>query len=485
MKTSLLPPEKLKTGIPRLDTVLGGGFNRNGCYIVVGPAGSGKTILTNEICFSAIRESKAHALYITLTTESQSKIVQHLSQLSFYDPEEIGRHLFYVSGRQRLQEDGLGGFRDFIAENVKKFGAKILVVDGIERLYEPREKNKISVIDFFHDVQSYLSVTACTAFFIRTSIAKEETYPEVTAVDGILRLHMEEVGPRLVRELSVNKLRGSKPLPGRHEMELTDAGVVIHPRTEIQFLDVAAVDEGKRTRVSFGIPKLDEMLRGGVWSNSATCLLGAPGTGKTLLGCHFLVEGAKRGEKSVYFGFYEPPERLIQKCEMVGLDFRRYVEAGLIEIIWQPPLERNLDSLAEMLLEPLRKNPKAHRRLYIDGFEGFRASAVYEERLPRFLSALTNQLRVLNVTNLISVELNLFKREMHLPRPQFGSIMENVIALRFTEAGQCLTRVLTLMKTRDSDYDPTIHQMKISDKGIQLERLGPQFEDVLSGEAHV
>ena len=40
---------------------------------------------------------------------------------------------------------------------------------------------------------------------------------------------------------------------------------------------------------------------------SVTMLLGSSGSGKTLLGAQFLSEGLKRGERGVYFGFFERP----------------------------------------------------------------------------------------------------------------------------------------------------------------------------------
>jgi len=67
------------------------------------------------------------------------------------------------------------------------------------------------------------------------------------------------------------------------------------------------------------------MLRGGIREGSVTMLLGSSGSGKTLLGMQFLSEGLKRGERGVYFGFYEHPEAVLAKCQRVGIGG---VEAG-------------------------------------------------------------------------------------------------------------------------------------------------------------
>lgn len=484
---NVVQPEKkrLTSGIPRLDHILRGGFLQKSLYVIMGPPGSGKTILTNQICFESIRLNGTNCLYITLTTESQNKLVSHLETLSFFDSKEIGLKMFYVSGRSTLASEGLETFRELFQSSISKFKAKVVVVDGLERLEMKVRDRPEAFLDFMHDLQSFCSIAGATCFALRTILGSGVIVPESTVSDGVIEMHMREVGPRLVRELSVHKIRGSSQLPGRHEVEINEHGVGIHPRTEVQFEHAEISPHEERIRLSTGIEELDRMLNGGLWSNSCTALLGAPGTGKTLLGCFFLIEGAKRGEKGIYFGFYEPPKRLIEKCESVGLPLKEYVENGMIDIIWHPPLEKYIDSLAEQLLEKIRHEGIKNRRLFIDGYEGFRSAAVYHIRLPRFLSALTNQLRVMEVTTIMSLELNLFEREMHLPQAEFGSIMENVINLRFMEHAGKVHRLFTIMKTRDSDYDSSIRQIVITSEGIRFNKISDQLESLLSGDSHL
>jgi circadian clock protein KaiC len=118
---------------------------------------------------------------------------------------------------------------------------------------------------------------------------------------------------------------------------------VVHPRTEVQFHDPAPEAEEARERMPFGVARLDEMMGGGAPSGSATALVGAPGTGKTLLGLSFLAEGARRGQRGTYFGFYEPPPRLLEKAAAVGIPLEEHVRAGRVRLVWQPPLEHMMD----------------------------------------------------------------------------------------------------------------------------------------------
>ena len=58
-------------------------------------------------------------------------------------------------------------------------------------------------------------------------------------------------------------------------------------------------------RVKTGVPGLDALIGGGIPAESVVLVSGAAGTGKTVLVLQFLVEGAKKGERSVYFTFEE------------------------------------------------------------------------------------------------------------------------------------------------------------------------------------
>ena len=151
-------------------------------------------------------------------------------------------------------------------------------------------------------------------------------------VDGVLHLTDELSELRPLRHIRVLKLRGSAPLRGLHSVRITDNGLEVRPRIETLFLH-AAVDDASAAsgaKLSFGVAELDAMLRGGVRQGSITMLLGSSGSGKTLLGMQFLSEGLKRGERSLYFGFYERPETILAKCQRVGIGgLTRGVEDGL------------------------------------------------------------------------------------------------------------------------------------------------------------
>jgi len=144
-----------------------------------------------------------------------------------------------------------------------------------------------------------------------------------------------------------------------------------------------------------------------------------------------------------------------------------------------------LDSLAEQLLEQIRAQEMPRRRLFIDGIEGFRAASVYPDRMPRFLSAFTNQLRTFDVTALCTEELGLFQPNIDMPNPELANVVETVIMLRYVELRSQLYRLISIMKMRESRYDTSIREFRIADHGLQVATSFESAEAILTGHARL
>jgi circadian clock protein KaiC len=67
-------------------------------------------------------------------------------------------------------------------------------------------------------------------------------------------------------------------------------------------------------RTSTGVEGLDYVLRGGLPKERIHLVYGGPGTGKTTLSFQFLLEGARRGEKSVYLALCQTRKELEDVC---------------------------------------------------------------------------------------------------------------------------------------------------------------------------
>ncbi|HDD57504.1 MAG TPA: hypothetical protein ENF43_03190 [Thermoplasmatales archaeon] len=85
-------------------------------------------------------------------------------------------------------------------------------------------------------------------------------------------------------------------------------------------------------RISTGIPKLDELLQGGIPKNSVTLVSGPPGSGKTILCYHFIDEGIKNGERCLYISVDQSVKSLLMHAYSAGFDFLPAIEKGLLKV---------------------------------------------------------------------------------------------------------------------------------------------------------
>ncbi|MCW5852450.1 MAG: recombinase RecA [Anaerolineae bacterium] len=468
------PTRRLATGIRGLDTVLKGGLFRGGLYLLAGLPGTGKTILSNQACFNHVAAG-GRAVYVTLLVEPHGLMVSHLQSMSFYDPSVVGDSMVYVSGYTELEKEGLTGLLDLLRQTIRDRKATLMVLDSLETVRHLSD-SEVEFNRFVHLLQVHTHALGCTSLLL-APFDETRTRAEYALVDGLVELNYDLIGQRAVRQMQVWKFRGSDMLPGRHVFSITDAGITVYPRTEVLVASEPSLAASHHDRLAFGVPGLDQIMQGGVVEGTTTVILGAPGTGKSSLGLHFLTAGARAGEPSLYFGFYEPPPDLIDKANALGLAIDPYLANDTLQLIWYPPLEVNLDVLSHRLLAEVRR--RGVRRLFVDGLSGFQMSAEHPERLSRYLVALCTQLRTLGVTFALAAELpELFDVTVRPPVEGLAVAVDNIIFLRYVERQSQLVRLLSILTARQSAYDTSIREFRITSNGIEV------AANLVGGEAH-
>lgn len=474
------PLRRIPSGVHGLDTLLHGGWLRGGTYIITGSPGTGKTILGNQFCFSAV-SAGGRAVYVTVLAESHGRMVQHLEPLHFFRREEVGRTLHYISGYATLKAEGLVGLTRLITRAVREHEATVLVVDGLSAV-EERAESRLAFREFLHSLCVHNALSGCTSLML-TGMQENPADPQFAMVDGVIVLSAELRGLKSVRSIEVQKFRGSAQLAGKHTFDITDDGLRIYPRTEALYSGQPEVEPDPQKRLAFGIPRLDDMVGGGMVAYSSTLVFGSPGAGKTLLGLHFLAEGARKGEQALYYGFTETGPRLVMKASLVGLDLQPLADQGRLRLESRVAVETLPDALVQDLLELVEKHRP--QRLFLDGLEPFlKSESIDSERASRFLTAVTNELRARHTTVLMTQQVNaLFSSQLRAPMEGVEAIIDNILFVRFVEMRSQLYRMLSVMKMRESDNDPALRLFSISSEGIHVEETFEGAEAVLTGQA--
>ena len=459
--------DRLQSGIAGLDTLLLGGFIRNGLYIVYGAPGAGKTILSNQICY-AQATTGGRALYVTLLSEQHERLLANLRGLSFFDETKVAREITYISAFQLLERDGLAGLLTLLRREIVAHAASLLILDGLVAA-EAYATTELELKKFIHELQMLAAAADCTMFLLTSSgHGANDHRPEHTMVDGIIALRDAGHGWRQEREVQIRKFRGSDHLGGQHPMRISSDGIVVWPRTESLPLPAQHRNFDPLQRLSTGVSGLDAMMHGGLPAGSSTLVLGPVGSGKTCLALQFL-SGATAEEPGVFLGFCEKPSELLARAASIAPHLSALAETGAVRFLWQGAAEDVIDRVACHLLTQVRAI--GARRVVIDGLLGFEDMTVQPERIKLFLQALSVQLRELGVTALCTAEVpELLGPVSRAPLSRLTPIAENLIMLRHVDHDNSLKRVVSIMKLRDSRLDSRLRGFEIGAEGIVLDR---------------
>jgi circadian clock protein KaiC len=470
---------RLPSGIPGLDTVLGGGFFESGVYIIHGLPGCGKTIFANQLCYNHVARGGS-AVYVTLLAESHSRMLQHIRPLSFFDEAAIPGKLSYLSAFSDLENDGLKGLMASLRREMRARNVSVLVLDGLVAAAEAAETDR-ELKKFVHEVQTSAVFHGCTVFML-TSGSPQRVNAEHTMVDGIIELDDRLYDARSERSLQVRKFRGASSLRGKHAFRITDDGLRVFPRIEALY-DEAPAEVSAPRGMSTGIESLDGLIAaGGLPQSSTTVIVGSSGTGKTTLALHFLSQCTPE-QPGLIFGFFESPARLRSKARAFGIDLEAMESSGALHIVWRSQGEHVLDELGHTLLAEV--TARGIRRVAVDGLSGFFESAVFPERSNRFFSCLTNELRRRGVTVVMTLETRDVVGSTIATPFGVSGFVDNLVFLRFAEHTGHVKRLLTITKMRDSEFRSGLYELQIASSGVRVAGLHSVDHDIIPASTPV
>jgi circadian clock protein KaiC len=128
--------QRLKTGIPHLDIVLGGGLPVGSLTVVAGAPGTGKTILAEQICFQNATTARK-AVYYSTVSEPPEKFISNLETFHFFERGALVDKVEFINLGEMLQDDEHGGLASVMEEISRKCVTEhpsVVVVDSAKAL---------------------------------------------------------------------------------------------------------------------------------------------------------------------------------------------------------------------------------------------------------------------------------------------------------------------------------------------------------------
>jgi circadian clock protein KaiC len=231
--------ERISTGIPRLDTMLGGkGVFRGTTILVSGTAGTGKTSLAGHFVNAACQHGE-RCLYFSFE-ESPAQLLRNFLSIGLDLKQWVAKKLLtFHSGRSTTY--GLEMHLAVIHKLVREIEPQVVVIDPISSLVQ--SGTRLDTHSMLVRLMDFLKMQGITAVLTNLSAqgkALEATDVQISSlVDTWLLLRDIELGGERNRSMYVLKSRGMAHSNQLREFRLTDHG--------FEVLDVYVGPEGVLT----------------------------------------------------------------------------------------------------------------------------------------------------------------------------------------------------------------------------------------------
>jgi circadian clock protein KaiC len=317
-------------------------------------------------------------------------------------------------------------------------------------------------------LKSYLIEVGCTVLFLDGRSTEDQSLQLHSTVSTVIKIDQKvtEYGA-IQRSLTVTKMRASDFKGGRHDFRIVRGGVRVFPRLSrkgVLGVEDSSLGRGQRF-VSTGLTALDVILAGGFRSGSSNIIEGAGGSGKSSVAVQYAQAAALRGEKVAVLLFDESLSSYLERTSGLGLDFREFIDSGLILIRHIDPAEISPGEFANVAMESARQGCSA---VIIDSLNGFINAMPSENFLILQMQELIAHLTDLGVILVVITYNPVQNHQSTLASIDLSYLADVVIRTGFYLQDGVREKYLQVIKNRSGGYDASAYELKISSDGVVL-----------------
>jgi circadian clock protein KaiC len=479
------PIDKLPVGIAGFDHIALGGLPRGRTTLVVGSAGSAKTVFAAQFLAEGIKRGE-HGVFLSFE-ESPRDVRRNL--LGFgWDVErwEAEGVWTFVDASPRPDEEAvivgdydLGGLLARTEHAIRRVGARRVAMDSLGAIFA-RFPDTPTVRRELLRVVTTLRELGVTAVMTAERTSEDGDISrfgvEEFVADNVVVLRNVLEDEKRRRTIEILKFRGTAHQKGEYPF-------TIQPGYGILVLPLSVIELGQRSsevRITSGVPELDEMCGGGFFRDSIILVSGATGTGKTLMVTEFVEGGVAAGERCLLFAFEESREQLVRNATGWGIDFERMEREGRLRVVCTYPESSGLEEHLLRMRDTIDEF-KPHR-VAVDSLSALeRVSTVKTFR--EFVIGLTSFMKEQEIAGLFTSTTPTLLGGESITEAHISTITDSIILLRYVETFGEMRRGLTVLKMRGSRHDKEIREFTIDSHGMHI---GKPFRDVtgiLAGRA--
>lgn len=475
------PLTKMRTGIEGFDEITEGGLPRGRTTLVMGGPGCGKTVFALQSLVNGARRAKEAGLFVAFE-ESTRQIISNAATFGWDLPALEKKKLFFLDAQLspeavKAGEFDLVGMLALLSAKARQIRAKRIVFDGIDVLLGLLD-DPIAERREIYRIRDWLLRTGLTGIITQkvggiAVVDQHYSYLQFM-VDCVVVLRHEVVDGSAFRNLRVKKYRGSGFSGDEFPITLTNEGMQLTNRGPAE-LDYEVTDQ----RISSGLPRLDNMLRGGFRRGSNVLISGAPGTAKSTLSALFASAACQRGERTLYVSFNEGAAEIVRNLRSVGIRLAPHLKSGLLKMY----STRTRGPNVEDQFGDLRAMVRAHRPrcLVIDPLSALSTKIAHVasvDAAQQFLDFLKGEgITVVNTSLMDGLNTD------EATATGISTMADTWIHVSYVVQDGERNRALTIVKARGIGHSNQVRELTLSDDGVSLTDVFAAQGKVLMGVA--
>lgn len=216
-----------RTGLPELDALLGGGVERGSSILILGPAGSGKSLLTLSFVQSAIKRGERAAMFVF--DEELGLLFDRAKALGIDLQAQVDTEQLLIE-QVDAAELSPGEFSERVRRCVEMHGVQSVVLDSLTG-YRAAMPGEQALILHVHELLQYLNRQGATTFLTVAQhglVGDMKSPVDLTYLaDTVILLRFFEALGRVRRALSVIKKRMGSHEDTIREFRIGSRGIVL------------------------------------------------------------------------------------------------------------------------------------------------------------------------------------------------------------------------------------------------------------------
>ncbi len=225
----------IPSGIAELDQLLGGGLERGTACLVLGPAGTGKSLLGLQFAIAAIRRGEKAALFIF---DEELGLLLERAKIFGFDLAALQQDGDLLIEQVDAAEMSPGEFTSRVRECVGRSGSRTVVIDSLNG-YQASMPQEHYLLLHIHELLQFLNRQGATTFLTVAQhglVGEMRTPVDVTYLaDTVLLLRYFEAMGQVRRAISVVKKRAGMHETTIREYEIDSRGITLgQPLSQFQ-----------------------------------------------------------------------------------------------------------------------------------------------------------------------------------------------------------------------------------------------------------